>query len=165
VVELGKFIVNLLRELWPFNKVEPWEKGVYVIWGKPLWVVGPGIWPVIPWFSDVWVAPTVPYVMTTPALTNLTEEGEVTGVGIIQLRIVDIWKAILSIEDYSSNIGELVTGVVGKSLSMGGDEAWIAGRINLAVNPFGIVCERFQWSVYSAALPIRLIQDPVMTRW
>ena len=100
--ELGSFIVKLAKDLWPFRRVEPWELGLYIVFGHPMGIVGPGYyWPVLPWFIHVEPVTVVPAGAPTPLQTVTTEDGrKVTFSGIALLQIYNVRAAILNVENY-----------------------------------------------------------------
>jgi regulator of protease activity HflC (stomatin/prohibitin superfamily) len=68
-------LIAVIQYVWPFRKVDQWERGVLYVWNrwwchwparKVDWTVGPGIWPILPYFTDVRAAPVVRGVTATP---------------------------------------------------------------------------------------------------
>lgn len=53
LAELLGIIKELVQLLWPFEMVHQWEKGNYYIFGRYWKTVGPGVYPVVPWFFFV----------------------------------------------------------------------------------------------------------------
>lgn len=52
----GDFLGRLLEFfefLWPLFKIEQWEGGIYSVFGKFRKVLGPGIYPRVPWFVTI----------------------------------------------------------------------------------------------------------------
>lgn len=48
-----RLILDSLQYIWPLRIVHQWEKAGYYVFGRCIWIVGPGLYPVVPWFMDV----------------------------------------------------------------------------------------------------------------
>lgn len=68
-------LVTVFEYLWPFRRVEQWERGVLYVWARhwKRWparksdhTIGPGIWFVIPYFTNIQTASAVRGVTGTP---------------------------------------------------------------------------------------------------
>lgn len=167
--EIGTFLVRLLKDIWPFRRVEPWERGLYIVFGHPKWEVGPGYyWPVIPWFMHVEPVTVVPAGAPTPLQTVTLEDGtNITFSGIALLKIYDIRQAILNVENYHATILEYLPGIVADCVSKGFDEENIAAAITeelLLNRHFGVGCISFKLTNFVAAFPLRAMTDDAITR-
>jgi hypothetical protein len=167
--ELGSFIVKLAKDLWPFRRVEPWERGLYIVFGHPLWEVGPGYyWPVIPWFMHVEPVTIVPAGAPTPLQTVFGPEGKpITFSGIALLQIVNVRAALLNVEHYRSTIMEYLPGIVAAGVAEGLGEDHIALAITkefMWVQDFGVTCVSFKFTNYVEAFPLRAMTDTAITR-
>jgi len=116
---MTNFLQTLLVALeyaWPFRAVEAWERGVYFVLGKRWRVVGPGRWPVIPFFMDVRAVPVVPGLLGTP-LQNITlADGRVVVFSAIATAVVvDPWRAF-DVDEYTESTQELVAACIAERL-------------------------------------------------
>jgi regulator of protease activity HflC (stomatin/prohibitin superfamily) len=77
-------VIVVIKYLWPFRKVEQFERGVLYVWARHWkhWparkgdrTVGPGIWPVLPYFTEVRAATSVFGVTGTPLLQITAQDG------------------------------------------------------------------------------------------
>jgi regulator of protease activity HflC (stomatin/prohibitin superfamily) len=48
-----RLLLDAIAYIWPLRVVKQWERGGYYALGKWQREVGPGIYPVIPWFCEV----------------------------------------------------------------------------------------------------------------
>jgi len=53
LAELLGIIVEITKLLWPFHMIHTWERGAYYVFGRYWKTLGPGTYPVIPWFFHV----------------------------------------------------------------------------------------------------------------
>jgi hypothetical protein len=167
--EIGTFLVRLLKDIWPFRRVEPWERGLYIVFGHPKWEVGPGYyWPVIPWFMHVEPVTVVPAGAPTPLQTVTTEDGiKITFSGIALLQIFNIRAAILNVENYHSTILEYLPGIVADCVSKGFDETSIAEAITKELmwkQDFGVGCVAFKLTNFVEAFTLRAMTDDAIAR-
>ena len=77
-------LITVVTYLWPFRRVEQWERGVYYIWARwwERWpareldgTIGPGIWPIIPFFTEIQTTTAVQGVTGTPLLQVTARDG------------------------------------------------------------------------------------------
>jgi hypothetical protein len=96
--------------------VESWERGVYFVLGKRWKVVGPGRWPVVPFFMDVRAVPIVPGPLGTPLQNiTLTDGRAVVFSAVATAVVVDPWKAF-DVDDYAESTQELVAACIAERL-------------------------------------------------
>ena len=96
-------VITVVQYLWPFRKVEQWERGVLYIWARHWrrwparpsdWTVGPGVWPVIPYFTELRTTTVVRGVTGTPLQQITARDGTaITFSAAMTWRIVDSAKA------------------------------------------------------------------------
>ena len=167
--EIGTFLVRLLKDLWPFRRVEPWERGLYIVFGHAKWEVGPGYyWPVIPWFMHVEPVTVVPSGAPTALQTVTTSDGrKITFSGIALLQIRDIRAAILNVENYRDTVLEYLPGVVAECVAADMSDNEIALAITkelMFAQDFGVICVSFKMTNCVEAFPLRAMTDEAVTR-
>jgi regulator of protease activity HflC (stomatin/prohibitin superfamily) len=118
---VGDALVRLaewLRDLWPFRKVEPWQRGTVVVFGRYWRAVGPGVYPVIPWFIEIDGYSVVPAVVSTPRLDIELKDGTaVSFVAAITLRVADVERALLRVSDYEQTTVEAASAALAERLA------------------------------------------------
>lgn len=106
--DLLQTLIAVLQYSWPFRAVESWERGVYFVFGYRWRVVGPGRWPIVPFFMDVRPVSIVPAVLGTPLLTITLRDGRtLTFSAAATVCVTDAWKAF-EVDDYDETTRELV---------------------------------------------------------
>jgi regulator of protease activity HflC (stomatin/prohibitin superfamily) len=107
-----------LRELWPFRIVDAYEHGVVTILGRYWKTVGPGVYPCIPWFTDVVGYSVVPAIVQTPRLDIELQDGTaVSFVASATVRVTDVRLAILTVDNYTETTVELLSAVLAEKLA------------------------------------------------
>jgi regulator of protease activity HflC (stomatin/prohibitin superfamily) len=111
---IGQFV----HLLWPFHKVEQWEGGIYTTFGKFWKDVGPGIYPVIPWFFEIHSTTYAWRPLGTGRHDILTKGGVLlTFEAIAFFRVVDIRKAFTVVHDDEHSMLNLLTSVLAEKLA------------------------------------------------
>jgi len=118
---MGEFLqtlITILEYAWPFRPVEQWEKGVYYVLGRAKKVVGPGRWPVIPFFMDVIEVSIVPAPLRTPLLNVSLKDGRVCSFSAqAVVQVTDASAALNNVNDYQESTQELLGSIVADRLS------------------------------------------------
>jgi len=96
-------LITVFSYLWPFRVVEQWERGVLYVWARHWrhwparpsdWTVSPGIYPIIPYFTEVRPGTVVRGVTGTPLLQITARDGTlVTFSAAMTWYILDVAKA------------------------------------------------------------------------
>lgn len=116
--ELVRLVLDVAKFLWPLRPVEQWEIGVYYILGRAYWEVGPGRWPVIPYFMDVRAVSVVPALVSTPLQTITLRDGtSLTFGATATVRVERAADAINLVNDYNETTVELVASVLAERLA------------------------------------------------
>lgn len=111
-------LIDAIQYLWPFRAVEHWQRGVYYWLGKSFKVVGPGRWPVIPFFMDVREVNVVPSIFATPLqIVGLRDGKTLTFSATVTVVVEDAEAALNNVERYEETTLELVSGVLGERLA------------------------------------------------
>lgn len=111
-------LLEWIKEMWPLRKVEPWERGFYLIWSQVRRKVGPGIWPVVPYFMDVASLSVAVARAKTPLLTiKLLSGKQLCFSASARVRVVDPELAIVNVQDYQETAGEELEAKLAEALS------------------------------------------------
>jgi regulator of protease activity HflC (stomatin/prohibitin superfamily) len=112
-----RVLVDVLTYVWPFRPVEHWERGVYYVMGKAWKTVGPGRWPVVPYFMDVRSASVVPDPIIGPKQdVTLADGTTVTFCASIIYVVEDAEQALNEIHDYPKAVMEIMQRTVAMRL-------------------------------------------------
>lgn len=118
MTDFVRLLVEIIGFIWPFRMVDQWEAGVYYVFGKATRVVGPGVWPVVPWFMEVRTVNVVPDVFSTEEQTiELQGSGTLTFSASVRLRVTDASLALNHVVDHEDNAVEDVAAVLADTLA------------------------------------------------
>jgi regulator of protease activity HflC (stomatin/prohibitin superfamily) len=171
--DLLQTIVGIAQYLWPFREVQHWERGAYMFFGRVFAVVGPGRWPVVPYFMDVIAVTTVPAIISTPLQTITLSDGHstLTYSASALVRVIDVRAALVNIDSYEQTSQELLAAELAKELAdadadrLTSDKrgrliTTIKNRISSETEKFGVVCEGLFFTNYAINLrTYRLLVD------
>ena len=116
--DLVRLIAEFIQLLWPFRLVRTGERGGYYIGGRFWRDVGPGCWPVIPWFMDVKAYPEVPAIISTPRLDITLKDGTLLSFSVAaSVRMADYHLAINTVDSYTETMIELLSAVCADRLA------------------------------------------------
>lgn len=111
LVEIGQF-------LWPFRMVHEWEGGGYYLFGKWWKEVGPGVYPIIPWFMDVKVLSKAEAIFGTGRQDITLSDGRTLSfAATAKAHIVDMNLAFNSIDDVETSSQEILSSVLADMLA------------------------------------------------
>lgn len=120
-------LITVLTYMWPLRRVEQWERGAYYVWGRwwSRWparksdgTIGPGIWPIIPFFVEVRAATVVLGVTGTPLQQIMARDGTpITFSAAMTWRIVDVAKAYNKTDRVLETGQELLAAVCAEKLA------------------------------------------------
>jgi regulator of protease activity HflC (stomatin/prohibitin superfamily) len=74
MAEFLRVLLDVIEFLWPLRIVWEWEGGGYYVCGRYWRKVGPGCWPVVPFFCDIKTVDMVPDIYST-GLQDITTKG------------------------------------------------------------------------------------------
>jgi regulator of protease activity HflC (stomatin/prohibitin superfamily) len=118
MADLIRVLIEVLHFLSPLRAVHQWQHGVYYVMGKAKWVVGPGCWPIIPYFMDVRPVDMVPAVYGTPLQTiTLRDNRALTFSASITVKVEDANKALNSLDNWPETTVETVSGLLSEKLA------------------------------------------------
>lgn len=116
--ELARLLVQWIEFLWPLRLVRQWETGGYYWFGRFQHTIGPGCYPVIPWFSEVREISVVPAIIRTARLDiTLSDGSSLTFGASAWAKVTDYNKAVNSVDNYTETAEELLAAVLAEKLA------------------------------------------------
>ncbi len=113
-----RLIGEWIEFLWPLRKVEQWERGLLYRNGRYVRELGPGIYPILPWFHDIKAWSVVPGILQTPRIDITAQDGTMVTLQVsATVRVVDLAQAVNTIDAYMETTQELITAVVAEKLA------------------------------------------------
>lgn len=109
MTEFFRFVVEVCTYLFPFRSVEHWEAGVYYWMGREFKTVGPGRWPVLPYFMDVRAVSVVPDPVIAPWQDVVLADGAAVGFNAsVIVTVTNAASALNDIHDYDKAVLEIL---------------------------------------------------------
>lgn len=153
-------IVELVQMLWPIRMVLPWERGGLLVCGRWTREVGPGIYFVIPWFMNVHEISVVEAICGTPRLDiTLRDKSTLSFSASATVQVVDVSKAVCTVDNYSETIRELLAAVLAERLADVDAErlapenrrrliADLKRWVQEAAEPYGVECKAIRFTSF-----------------
>lgn len=113
-----RLVLDSIEYLWPLRRVRLYQRGLYTICGKWQWLVGPGVWPILPWFCEVDAESVVKGVVQTPRLDITLSDGALLSCmasGVVQ--VSDLRLAVNNVDAYMESAQELFAAIVADKLA------------------------------------------------
>jgi regulator of protease activity HflC (stomatin/prohibitin superfamily) len=118
VTDFLRLLLEIIQYIWPFRIVWQWEQGCLYICGRYRKTVGPGIYPVIPYFMEVKTDSVVQDPVQTPLQTiTLKAGGTLTFSAVVTLEIIDLGKAYNLVVTYENSSLELASAILAEKLT------------------------------------------------
>lgn len=118
---MGDFLRTILDSihfLWPLSIISQWESGIYLVFGRVWKVVGPGLYPKIPWFITIHETSMAWEPAHTSRRDITTTDGRtLTFDATAWFRVTDPVKTLTLLHNYESGIQSLVTSVLAEKLA------------------------------------------------
>lgn len=116
--EFLRVLLEFVEFLWPIRRVEQWEMGGYYIFGRWYCEVGPGVWPIVPWFCDVKTISVAEAIVGTGRQDiTLSDKSMLSFSATATVRVKDIHLALNSVEAYTETTRELLASVLAERLA------------------------------------------------
>lgn len=111
--DLARIIIDVISFVWPFRLVYQWHRGGYYICGRFWRPVGPGLYPVVPWFIDVKVITAVTEVVGIERQdVTLQDKTIVSFSAAAKYRVIDYNLAMNTVMDHEHVCTELLAAVM-----------------------------------------------------
>ena len=116
--ELVRLVIDTIAYIWPFRIVKQWERGGYMVVGKWHHEVGPGLYLVVPFFTDVHAVPvTGSRVGTGRQDLTLFDGSTLSFTATVWAEISDVRAAICDVTNYDDTAQEDLTAVLSNELA------------------------------------------------
>lgn len=118
ITDFGRFIVEILAYVWPFRMVKEWQRGGYYVLGRWRKEIGPGVWPVVPWFCEVHEVDVCEAIVGTPRQDVTMKDGTMLSfTASATVRVVDVKLALNAVDQYRETAQEAVAAVLAEKLA------------------------------------------------
>ena len=115
--EFVRLLIEIATLLWPFRIVSHWQQGCYYVCGRFWKCVGPGLYPVLPWFCEVIEVSMVPAIVGTGRQDLTLKDGRTLSFSATAwAQVTDAEKAVNGVDDYRETTQELLTSVLADKL-------------------------------------------------
>lgn len=111
-------LVELVAFLWPGRLVKQWQRGARYRFGRYIREVGPGIYWVVPWFTEVTEVDVCEAIIGTDRLDVTLSDGSLlsfTATAVVQ--VVDVRAALNDVEQYRETAKEALAAVLADRLA------------------------------------------------
>jgi len=112
-----RLIIDTIQFAWPFRTVEKWERGLYVVCGRWIWEIDPGVYPIVWFFCRVIPVSMADAVLGTSRLdVTLTDGSVLSFQAMATVRVKNPTLAITAVDEYATTTQELLAAVVSDKL-------------------------------------------------
>lgn len=113
-----RLLLDSIQYLWPFRMVKQWERGGYYVLGRWWREVGPGIYPVVPWFTDVTEISVAEAIVGTGRQDITLSDGSMLSfTAAATVGVVDVRLALNVVDSYTETVQELLASVLADKLA------------------------------------------------
>lgn len=118
MTEFLRLILDAVAYVWPLRIVHQWERGGYLVLGRWWREVGPGLYPVIPWFTEVIEASIAEAIVGTGRQDITLSDGSTLSFqATATVAVVDVRLALVAVDSYTETIRELLSSVLADKLA------------------------------------------------
>lgn len=174
-----RVLAEWAQYLWPLHIVSQWERAGLYVFGRFVTVVGPGLWPKIPWFMMYIDVSTVPSIGNTVRLDITTKDNRALSFSAaITYRVVDVAKALNDVDSYEETTQELAASILAAQLAEVEPERLLPERrarlttsalgwVQAEAAVYGVEIEKVRFTTFVlGAKTFRLLTDTVAaTSW
>lgn len=176
--EIFGFIRDVIQFIWPFQIVRQWEMGGVEEFGKFIRVVGPGCWPMIPWFTNIRTISMVPAIVETARQDITLQDGSLLSFATgARVQITDFALAVYTIDNSHQTTQELIRGITSDKLAQV-DAGRLAPEkrsrlltdltkwVNAESQKFGVTVDSVWFTTFVQNVrTFRLLQDNAVDKW
>ena len=113
-----RIVLDSIQFLWPFRIVREWERGGYYVLGRWWREIKPGLYPVVPWFTEVVEASVVEGIVGTGRQDITLSDGSMLSFAAsATVRVVDVKAALNAVDNYTETVQELLGAVLADKLA------------------------------------------------
>lgn len=116
--DLVRLVIDTIQFAWPFRRVQQWERALYMVCGRWIWEIGPGVYPIFWFFCEVHTVSVAEAICGTNRLDITLSDGRTLSFqATCTARVADVRKAVCSVDDFSSTTQELLASVLADKLA------------------------------------------------
>lgn len=113
-----RLLLDSIAYIWPLRMVKQWQRGGYYVFGRWKHEVGPGIWPVVPWFTEVHEVDVVEEIVNTPKQDVTLSDGSLLVFSAsATIAVTDVKAALNAVQQYEQTAAEAVEAVLAERLA------------------------------------------------
>lgn len=113
-----RIVLDSIQFLWPFRLVKQWERGGYYVCGRWWRDIGPGVYPVVPWFTEVYEVGVAEAIVGTGRQDITLSDGTTCSFSAAAtVRVIDVNLALNSVDTYTETMQELLAAVLADRLA------------------------------------------------
>jgi regulator of protease activity HflC (stomatin/prohibitin superfamily) len=113
-----RLLLDAIAYIWPFRIVYQYQRGCYFVLGKFWREVGPGVYPVVPWFTEVQEADIAEAIIGTGRLDITLSDGSMLSFAArATVQVVDARAALVDVDQYRETAQEALEAVLADRLA------------------------------------------------
>ncbi len=113
-----RLLLDAIAYVWPFRIVYQYQRGCYYVVGRFWREVGPGIYPVVPWFTEVTEADITEAIIGTGRQDITLSDGSLLSfAATATVRVVDTRAALNDVDQYRETAREALASVLAERLA------------------------------------------------
>ncbi len=112
-----RLLIDALAYVWPFRIVHTWERAGYLVFGRWWKEVGPGLYVVVPFFSDVHTVSIAESPCGTARLDVTLSDGTLASVQAVAMaRVINVMQAVCNVEHFATSTEQTLSAVLADRL-------------------------------------------------
>lgn len=174
-----RLILDSIQFLWPFRIVQEWERGGFYVCGRWWREVGPGLYPIVPWFTAIREISVVPAIVSTGRQDITLADGMLLSfTASATVQVINLNLAVNSVDNYTETTQELVSAVLADKLARVSSDRLdpekrsalmrsLRDAVAAEAATFGIEVSKIRFTTFITNTPtLRLLQDsPNVITW
>ncbi len=116
--ELVRLALDTIQFAWPLRRVQKWERALYIVCGRWVWEIGPGVYPIVWFFCEVHPISVAEAICGTQRLdVTLSNGSTLSFQATCTARVSDVQKAVCAVDDFATTTQELLASVLADKLA------------------------------------------------
>jgi regulator of protease activity HflC (stomatin/prohibitin superfamily) len=113
-----RLFFDAIAYIWPFRIIKHWERGGYLVFGRWKKELGPGLYPVVPWFTEVIEHSVAEAIVGTGRQDITLSDGSTLSFSATAtVGVSDIKLALTAVDSVSETTQELLASVLADKLA------------------------------------------------
>lgn len=113
-----RLLLDAIAYIWPLRIVKEWERGGYLVCGRWRREVGPGLYPVVPWFTEVMELSVAEAIVGTGRQDITLSDGSTLSFSATAtVGVCDIKLALTAVDSVTETTQELLASVLADKLA------------------------------------------------